>query len=99
MTKRSSESYVMTVDPSKKKDMEKLDAVRTAIKIGNASTNAGLSVKCHGRLGISSPNASKYAGKETGTIKLGDASRWDVYVYGGKTGASPMKKKAAVKKS
>lgn len=99
MSDRKSESYVMTVNPSNKSDMAKLEAVRTAISVSNKTTGTKLSVKCHGRLGPNNPNADKYAAKRTSTIKLEDAARWDVYVFGkaSKTPAVDMKAMAASK--
>jgi hypothetical protein len=100
MSERKSDSYVMTVDPSKKADMAKLEAVREAIKVSNKSVGTNLSIKCHGRLGPNNPKAAEYKGKRTSTIKLEDASRWDVYVFGkaSKAKTAKPKTKAASKR-
>lgn len=89
-----SENFVMTVNPSKKADIAKLDAVREAVKVSNKALGTGISLKCHGRLGANNPNAAKYSGKRTSTIKLEDASRWDVYVFGKQSKAKTAKPKA-----
>lgn len=100
MTTKRIENFVMTVDPAKKADLAKLEIVRNTVKVSNKAVGTKLSVKCHGRLGTNNPNAVKYAGKRTSTIKLEDASRWDVYLFGSPTkAAKKTTKKTNVKKA
>lgn len=99
MAERKSENYVMTVNPKSKSDMAKLDVVRDAVKVSNKAIGTNLSIKCHGRLGKNNPKAAEYATKRTSTIKLEDASRWDVYLFGKAKKAAKPAAKAASKKA
>jgi hypothetical protein len=69
-------------------DQDKLDGLRTVVKLANEAFDLTKYVKLQGRLGEDNPNAWKYKIRRNGgiygnhqCIRLFDAATADVYVY------------------
>lgn len=77
---RYSDSYVMTVYPESAGDMLELETVRKSVRIMNRNSKKKFYIKLAGRYGRNNP---RYNSRKAnwGCVPLGDAERYDVYIY------------------
>ena len=80
---RTSKSYVTTIDPLSVVDMERLQAIRDAVKVTNQNSTVKKYVKLHGRGPRLLPafSAGASVSRFQQELPLAWAKRIDVYIY------------------
>jgi hypothetical protein len=78
---RSSENFIMSVDPLSSSDIRRLVAIKQSVKATNKITNIKSRVVVRGREAVEKINNQSYDRFGNIVGGLGNACRFDVYIY------------------